>query len=323
MGPVLDGVFNILKPPGMTSHDVVAYARRVMSVQRVGHTGTLDPGAAGVLPLCVGKATRIAEYLQVAGKRYRVETTFGVTTSTDDSSGEVTGRVDASFLDAGAVEAALAGFRGEVEQRVPALSAKKYRGVRSYEIARSGGEPRAGTVRVQVYGISLLEFVGGSCAIAVFDVYCSGGTYMRTLCSDLGRALGPGAHMSFLLRTGAGGFGIESSMTLEELAEVAGAGELEGVVVDMAEALGFMRGLRLSEEGAARLAHGRTPRAGDITAVVEPEAAGGSTLPSGGYRSPRVRLLAPDGRLAAVAREAPGEHGYSTGLILEKVLIGI
>ncbi len=316
------GVLNVLKPPGMTSHDVVAFARRITRIRRVGHTGTLDPGAAGVLPLCLGKATRIAEYLTAVEKTYRVEATFGVSTSTDDSSGGIIGESDASFVAEGALREALAGLKGEILQRVPPLSAKKYRGVRSYDVVRAGGEPRSLTATVSIYDICLVSFAPGWRCVAVFDVTCSSGTYVRTICSDIGRILGCGGFMSFLLRTAAGGFGVGSSLTLEELVEAVGRGQLGDVAITMSGALGFMRGFVLSEGASERLSHGNPARGEDIVGIVEPSAGPLRLRPKGGEGRPLVRLLDPRGRLLAVARctfdgESPREFS------LEKVIAGV
>ncbi|MGE5484249.1 MAG: tRNA pseudouridine(55) synthase TruB [Ignavibacteriales bacterium] len=316
----VDGVLNVLKPPGMTSHDVVSYARRVTRIKRVGHTGTLDPGAAGVLPLCLGRATRIAEYLTAFGKAYRVEAVFGISTSTDDSSGEVTGKGDASAIGEARLRAALEAFRGEITQMAPALSAKKHHGVRSYDIVRAGGEPERKTVRVRIHEISLIRFVPGSRCAAVFDVMCSSGTYVRTLCSDIGRHLGVGGYMSFLLRTAAGGFGIEGSLTLEELAEAASAGWLGEVVTSMSAALRFMRGFTLHEKAFERLSHGHAPGEEDVTGEAAPAATPGGAAYADECQL--VRLLGPSGQLGAVARLDCADRGRRR-FLLEKVISGV
>jgi len=211
----MDGVINVLKPPGMTSHDVVNYIRRLLGTRRVGHAGTLDPQAAGVLPVCVGQATRLVDCLSHQDKEYMCRMVLGITTTTQDAWGEVTARHDASFVTREMVEKALVSFRGEIEQQVPAYSAVKVAGKPMYELARKGIDPPVLTRRVTVSRIELLEFKAPELALYIA---CSKGTYIRTLCHDLGRALKTGGHMSFLLRTRAGGFHLGESLTLEEIA---------------------------------------------------------------------------------------------------------
>lgn len=207
----------MLKPPGMTSHDVVDALRRLTGIRKIGHTGTLDPGAAGVLVLCVGRATRIAEFLSDQPKGYRAEFTFGVETDSGDAYGAVVGGSDASGLTAGALEEALAEFVGEIQQVPPMVSAVRRSGRRLYEHARRGEVVEVAPRQVTVYEFRLLEFVPGSHATALVQVECSKGTYVRALASDLGRRLGVGGHASFVLRTRVGRFPLESSLSLEEL----------------------------------------------------------------------------------------------------------
>ncbi|MGB9826413.1 MAG: tRNA pseudouridine(55) synthase TruB [Desulfofundulus sp.] len=223
----MDGILNILKPPGMTSHDVVAFVRRLVGGEKTGHTGTLDPGAAGVLPVCVGRATRVIQFLP-GDKQYRVEITFGLSTSTGDAFGEVVHRGDATTLTGEALEEALQSFIGEIMQIPPMTSAVRYRGKKLYELARQGLEVKREPRRVKIYALRLvcMKHEGTPHPRAVVDVACSAGTYIRTLCSDLGQRLGCGAYMSFLLRTRAGTFSINEAITLEELEESARQGML-------------------------------------------------------------------------------------------------
>lgn len=214
---VTDGFLNVLKPPGMTSHDVVGYLRRLFGVKRVGHAGTLDPGVPGVLPVGVGKATRLIEYLSEADKAYRAEVCFGAATDTQDDYGTVTAESSAAHLTEEAVRQTLVDFVGPYRQIPPMMSAVKVGGKRLYDLARQGidavREPRI----VQIRSVSVLRFSSGERPTALFDVVCSKGTYIRTLCADLGERLGTVAHMSYLVRTRSGPFALDAAITLERL----------------------------------------------------------------------------------------------------------
>jgi len=233
----MDGVLNVLKPAGMTSHDVVDILRRLSGQRRVGHTGTLDPGAAGVLVLVVGRATRIAEFLTESDKAYRVELTFGIATDSGDAFGKVTSTADASGLSEERVGDVLPQFTGEIEQVPPMTSAVKVAGVRLYERARRGEEIAVAPRRVQIRTLTLLRFWPGAPPRALVDVECTKGTYMRALARDMGVALEVGAHASFMLRRRVGRFTLETGHTLEELAALREEGRLAGTLLSMDDAL--------------------------------------------------------------------------------------
>lgn len=220
------GVLNVLKPPGMTSHDVVDELRRLTGMRRIGHAGTLDPGACGVLVLCLGYTTRIAEFLTEWRKGYRTEFTLGVATDSGDAYGAVTREADASGIDQAAIAAALAAFVGVIEQVPPMVSAVHKAGRRLYEHARRGETVEVAARTVEIYECRLLEFEPGPRARVLAQVECSKGTYVRALARDLGERLGVGAHASFVLRTHAGRFEVADSLTLEEVTSAARAGEL-------------------------------------------------------------------------------------------------
>ena len=216
----MDGFINVLKPTGLSSHDVVDIVRRIFKQKRVGHAGTLDPAAAGILPVALGRAARLVEYMEGADKSYRAEIAFGYATDTGDVYGEVIERVENPMLPSEEeLRSVLGQFVGEIEQTPPAYSAIKVGGQRAYDLARQGAavEMRARTVR-----IDQLELVHADAAHAriLVDVDCAKGTYIRSLCTDIGTALGLPATMRFLLRTRVGGFMLADSYTLEELAEV-------------------------------------------------------------------------------------------------------
>ena len=231
------GVLNLLKPPGMTSHDVIDEMRRVLGMRRIGHTGTLDPGACGVLVCCLGLATRIAEFLTDQRKGYRAEFTFGVATDTGDAYGAITGEADASSLDRGTVEAALAGFLGEFDQVPPMVSAVHKGGQRLYKVARRGDVVEVAPRRVEITECRLLDFVPGPRPRALVQVECSKGTYIRALARDLGGRLGSGAHASFVLRTHVGRFHLRDSLTLEEASAAVAEARLPTFLASMDEAL--------------------------------------------------------------------------------------
>ena len=216
----MDGFINVLKPTGLSSHDVVDIVRRIFKQKRVGHAGTLDPAAAGILPVALGRAARLVEYMEGADKSYRAEIAFGYATDTGDVYGEVIERVENPMLPSEEeLRSVLRLFVGEIEQTPPAYSAIKVGGQRAYDLARQGAavEMRARTVR-----IDQLELVHADAAHAriLVDVDCAKGTYIRSLCTDIGAVLGLPATMRFLLRTRVGGFMLADSYTLEELAEV-------------------------------------------------------------------------------------------------------
>ncbi|SFP60996.1 tRNA pseudouridine(55) synthase TruB [Caldicoprobacter faecalis] len=237
----MDGVINVLKPPGMTSSDVVVYLRRLLKVKKVGHTGTLDPGAAGVLPVCIGKATRLASLIIDEDKVYRCEMILGVETDTLDSYGRVisTSNDYPTFED---IKRVFEEFRGRVKQSPPMHSAIKYKGKKLYEYARQGQElDISGLGReVTIYRNTILQYLPPNKVL--FEVECSKGTYIRSLCRDIGRRLGCGAYMGFLLRCRTGRYTIDDSYTLYEIEEHLLKGELDKVIISMDKAVeGFER----------------------------------------------------------------------------------
>lgn len=217
----MNGFINLLKPAGMTSHDAVNSVRRIIGIKKVGHTGTLDPMASGVLPICIGPATRAAEYLEADVKSYRCELKLGTVTDTGDIWGNVLERrAVPDDLTEEDVRTALESMRGEQSQYPPMYSAIRVNGKRLYEYARKGEEVKVEPRRIFIYDIKVAG-VFYEPGRVMFDVTCSKGTYVRTICTDLGNALGCGAAMSCLIRTGSGRFDISDSVTLEELLEAA------------------------------------------------------------------------------------------------------
>lgn len=212
----MDGILNVLKPPGMTSFDVIALLRGMFGTRRIGHAGTLDPLAAGVLPVCIGSATRAIEFMMEKDKRYRAELTLGVTTDTQDSTGKRISATKPDCTDEDIINA-VNSFVGKYPQLPPMYSALKVDGKRLYDLAREGAEVERERREVEIYSACVLDVDRSDALRVLIDVHCSKGTYIRTLCADIGDRLGCGGHMSFLLRKRAGPFEIDSAVTLEEL----------------------------------------------------------------------------------------------------------
>lgn len=211
-----NGVLNVCKQGGWTSHDVVARVRRLAGQKRVGHAGTLDPMAEGVLPVLLGRATRLAELVQTGEKRYRADVRLGVATSTDDVEGEVVAEGAVPPFERARVEDALGRFRGTIQQVPPAYSAVKVHGQRAYTLARHGVSPDLRPREVTISELGLLDY---STERLVLDVRCSRGTYVRALARDLAVALGTVGHLTRLVRTAVGPFRIEDALTLDQLAD--------------------------------------------------------------------------------------------------------
>lgn len=224
----MNGIININKPLGMTSHDVVGRLRRILGIKKIGHTGTLDPDASGVLPMCIGRATKTADMLTAQNKQYIAEVTLGSATTTLDASGEVTETSEVN-VDEGDIQSVVTEFVGDIMQIPPMYSAIKIDGKRLYELAREGVEverkPRPVTIeKIEILGIDLENKKFS------MKVDCSKGTYIRTLCDDIGRRLGCLAHMSALIRTRSGRFCIDDAYTLDEVEKMAGEGDMSFLV---------------------------------------------------------------------------------------------
>lgn len=217
----VDGILNVLKPAGKTSFAVVSLVRRWSGERRVGHAGTLDPDATGVLVLCLGQATRIVEYLAGAGKTYRAEIELGITTDTYDAAGKVVGRGDPSSVTEEQVQQALGSFRGTLAQVPPMHSAIHYRGKRLYELAREGVEVEREPRRVEISRLELLVWQPPGFTI---EVDCGGGTYIRSLAHDIGQALGCGAHLKSLVRLRSEPFHVDNAVSLTVLEEAFSSG---------------------------------------------------------------------------------------------------
>lgn len=226
----MHGVLVVAKPAGPTSHDVVALVRRLAATRRIGHGGTLDPFASGVLPLFLGGATRLVEYHLADDKAYRATICLGASSSTDDLDGELT-PLDGPVPDRTAFEAALATFVGPQEQRPPDYSAVQVGGRRAYAMARAGEAVELPSRRVEIKGLDILEWNDSDAArpIAIVDVRCTAGTYVRALARDLGARLGCGAYLGGLVRTASGPFTLDGAHSLDALRDAAASGGPDGI----------------------------------------------------------------------------------------------
>jgi tRNA pseudouridine55 synthase len=247
----LDGVLNIDKPPNMTSHDVVDAVRKIAGIRKVGHTGTLDPIATGVLPLCLGQATRVQEFLVAQDKEYRVQMRLGLVTSTQDITGEVIEERETEGIDSQTIEETFRRFVGPQLQVPPMVSAKHHKGRRLYELARMGLEIKREPCRITLHE---LEVESISLPFVMYRVVCSKGTYIRTLCHDLGMALGTGGAMSDLVRTRCGAFLIEEAVALENLE---GPDDVRRHLASINESLSTLPSVVVGGEGAGSLFAGR------------------------------------------------------------------
>lgn len=295
----IDGVLVVNKPIGPTSHDIVACARRALGTSRVGHTGTLDPNASGVLPLVLGRATRLAQFLSGREKEYIATIRFGTATDTYDAVGTVVhegGRVPSRAE----VEDGLAAFRGTFEQAPPPHSAKKVDGVRAYKRARAATPVALKPSIVTVTRLVLLEMEGTDARV---QVECSAGFYVRSLAHDLGDALGTGALLAALTRTRAGAFGLDGAVDVATLTER--REEALGAVVSMDALLPELSAVQLTAHGARRARNGQALGPPDLERA----------LPLGG--SAVVRMMDPAGHLVGLARP-----GAVTGTLHPSVIVG-
>ena len=258
MAGALNGVLPVDKPVGPTSHDAVAAVRRALKTRQVGHTGTLDPFASGLLLVCVGPATRLAEYLTGLPKTYRAVMRLGEGTDTDDlTGGVISSSEDWRTVTEDAVRAALAAQVGEIDQLPPLYSAKKVAGERMYAVARRGGEVERQPVRVRIHAIRVVSI---DLPDVELEVECCAGTYIRAIARDAGEALGVGGHLRALRRTRVGAHSVDSAVPLGELGE---PGRAEAALISPADAVSHLPRVTVDEAGARDLSHGRGVASGD------------------------------------------------------------
>jgi tRNA pseudouridine55 synthase len=330
----MDGLLVIDKPAGPTSHDVVARARRLLREKRIGHAGTLDPMATGVLLLVLGRATRLAKFLSASDKSYDAVVRLGFATDTADAQGRPAGPAhDGPMPSREAIEAALAPFRGTFMQQPPAFSAKKIDGQRSHQLARSARKaadaadarlkPRAtdapdlsdlpalpalpaspalpAPASVTAHRIEIVSVEGDRVTLRVD---CSAGFYIRSLAHDLGERLGTGAHLAALRRTRSGAFGVDRALDLE--AAERDPARAQAAIVPLAAMLPDLAAVTLTAEGVQRALHGRDIGPDDQLAAVSSQQSAMNHEPSAMSHQPFVRLLDPVGELVAIAQPAAG-----------------
>jgi len=283
----IDGILNVNKPAGKTSLEVVDLVRRLSGQRRVGHAGTLDPGATGVLPICLGQATRVTSFIVDARKIYQARIELGISTDTYDAEGKVTQRVDPSHITREKVEGVLQSLSGSILQRPPMYSALKYRGKRLYELARAGIEVERRQRRTEVFR---LEMIAWEPPLFTIEVECGKGTYIRSLAHDLGQALGCGAHLRELIRLKSGPFDIGDSLTIPQLEDSFRYGYWPDVLYPMDVVLEHWVAAIVSEEKERAIRNGRPLALGD------------------GVDKAYCRAYSLDGRFLAVLRFMP-ENG--------------
>ncbi len=293
LGPGLDGILIVAKPAGPTSHDVVALVRRLAATRRVGHGGTLDPFASGVLPIFLGHATRVVEYHLADRKAYRATVCFGATSTTDDLEGELT-PVDAPAPSRAVVETALSAFSGPISQRPPAYSAIKVGGRRAYALARAGETVTLAAREVTIHALAIVSWdeQDPDRPVAVIDLTCSAGTYVRALARDLGEAVGTAAYLGALTRTASGPFHLENAVSLDAV-RAAAADDPSGLIPllqPIDAGLDALPVVRLTEVEVAAIARGQ---------FLRPAAA----LPR---PADHYRLQDPSGALVAIATASAG-----------------
>lgn len=291
----ISGILNVDKPLGWTSHDVVALARRLTGVRQVGHAGTLDPLATGVLLVMVGAATRVAEYAMHGRKCYLARLRLGVRTSTDDGEGEVLEIASAHGVTREQVIATLRRFRGDIQQVPPAYAAIKQGGIPSYKLARRGVTPQMAPRAVRIDGLALTRLESETLDLLV---WCGAGTYIRALARDVGAALGCGAHLAALRRLSSGAFDVDRALGVSALRAFAEQGRLHEQLLPVDSAVATWPALILDDPQACAVLHGR---------VIPGPAASGDQM---------ARVYAPDGRLLALARYAAAEAGWQPVKVL-------
>jgi tRNA pseudouridine55 synthase len=253
MKNAISGVLVVDKPVGLTSHDVVQIVRKGTNIRRAGHTGTLDPRASGVLVILVGPAVRLSEYVSASDKRYQAVLRLGATTDTYDADGRILSTASVDQLTETQFEDSLETFVGEIEQVPPPYSAVKIKGRKAYEMAREGEEVDLAPRRIKVYSLELLEWAPPE---AVIDVYCSSGTYVRSLAHDLGEKLGVGAHLIGLRRTKSGRFTLRDAVPLRRLRDSFEEGNWYQFLIPAAEALSDWPAIELDQDQVDAIRHG-------------------------------------------------------------------
>ncbi len=284
----MDGILNINKPSGKTSFSMVALVRRLSGERRVGHAGTLDPEACGVLPVCLGQGTRVIEFLLGWSKVYRAEIELGVATDTYDATGKIIRQADPSRISRGQFESALGSFCGLIQQRPPMYSALKYHGQRLYKLARAGITVDRESRQAKIYRLELIDF---KLPVVKVEVECGKGTYIRSLAHDLGELLGCGAHLKSLVRLRYGPFDITDAVSLSQLEDAVGHNSWQNLVYPVDTVLQHWAAVVVSEEQERVVRNG-------VPLVLEDG-------PDGASYDERCRVYSRDGCFLAVLRFNP------------------
>lgn len=248
----MDGVINIFKPKGMTSHDIVSNLRKILKTKRIGHTGTLDPNASGVLPICIGKGTRVAEYLLDIDKEYISELTLGIRTDTQDSDGAVIDYSNNSTSEE-KIRRVVKNYIGNIQQLPPMYSALKYKGKKLYELAREGKTVERKHRDITIYDLNILNIEDNKRIL--FQTKCSRGTYIRTLCDDIGMDLGTYGYMSYLIRVAVGSFNIQDSYSIDYI-KTLNKEDITKILIPMDRALEHMDLINIRDDLYSKLING-------------------------------------------------------------------
>lgn len=311
-----DGALVIDKPKGKTSHDVVDAVRHLLGFRQIGHLGTLDPLATGVLVLLLGRATRLVQFYAGRRKRYTAGFRFGFATDTYDSDGEAQGPDTAPVLDAATLQKLAAACLGRFQQVPPSFSAKKVHGRPAYELARKKQAVELKPVEVEVFEYKLTGVEG---SVARFDIECSSGTYIRSLAHEMGQQLGCGAHLAGITRTAVGEFSLDQSVKLEELAEAARAGKFADYIIRLDNLLPNFPRVNVLPIIERRVRHGtkfNVTLAQIQPGRAEPPPGATSQLDGGGPRPPRLRVFGQQNNLIAIA-EAVVPRTYQPVVVFE------
>ena len=283
----MDGIVVMDKPAGLTSHDVVSEVKRILGAKKAGHTGTLDPMATGVLPVCINEATKLAQFLSAEKKTYLATMLLGVQTDTQDTEGKVTQESD-QVVPEEAIREALRSMVGKIKQVPPAYSALKHKGKPLYQYARAGEFPEISAREVEIFSLNVRDI---SLPYVTFDISCSKGTYIRTVCSDVGNALGCGATLSGLRRLQSGFFTEDMALSLEDVPVAVKKKELLAKMLPMAQSLRIFAAIEVSESLADKLRAGFQPDVEMMRQNVLPFLAAGDM----------IKFISTAGHLVAVA----------------------
>ncbi len=307
----MDGLILVDKPQNFTSHRVVLQMRTLLGIKKVGHYGTLDPLATGLIVLAAGKATRLFPFFSKADKSYKARIRFGYSTDTYDSTGKPTSKEGATYPSRSRLLKGIRGFLGEIEQLPPPYSAKKYKGKPLYALARQNKEFELKPSRVIVHDLRLISY---EAPFLEFEVECSSGTYIRSLAHDLGQVLSCGAHLDRLVRTSVGNFRLENAFSMETIAEYAAQGKIDRCLIPMELLLPEFPKVVLEEHGTFLARNGNLIFPENVLKVINQES---SQIPLLLEEKTIFRLFSIDGQLLAFGRKDPEKNGIHPFLVID------